>query len=294
MIDALHTLFQQAAAQGQSVFAATGDTGSEDCYDGTTNPPSETLQVDNPADDPFVTGVGGTSLEQPGVEPVWNDCDGTRRRLRARSAAAMPVAADSRTSSSDRVGKPVAANATCSTCREVPDISANCRRRRDLLRLRRPGPGNWWPRSAARASPRRCSPGSPPTSPRAAKAVALGNFAPKLDALAAKHVYGSALTDVTTGINWPQHHHRDPGQQRPHPHPRRDVQDRRTASTSRPDLGVPIAAGLACPRITSMTPNHGFAGTHVTLHGVGLEQATIKFGIEDRQRVCRPVRSRRS
>ena len=37
-IDALHTLFQQAAAEGQSVFAATGDTGSEDCYDGTSDP----------------------------------------------------------------------------------------------------------------------------------------------------------------------------------------------------------------------------------------------------------------
>ena len=28
----------------------------------------------------------------------------------------------------------------------------------------------------------------------------IGNLAPKLDALAAKHVYGSALFDVTTGL----------------------------------------------------------------------------------------------
>ena len=34
------------------------------------------------------------------------------------------------------------------------------------------------------------------------KAGRLGDFAPKLAALAAQHVYGTALTDVTTGINW--------------------------------------------------------------------------------------------
>ena len=30
--------------------------------------------------------------------------------------------------------------------------------------------------------------------------------------------------------------------------------------------------------VTTMTPNHGKPGAHVTLHGVGLEKATIKFG----------------
>ena len=52
-----NTLFQEAAAQGMTVVSASGDDGSEDCY-----PTPPTLQVDDPASQPFVTGVGGTSL----------------------------------------------------------------------------------------------------------------------------------------------------------------------------------------------------------------------------------------
>jgi kumamolisin len=52
---ALNTDFQEAAAQGQSVFAASGDSGSDDAGDGGTS-------VDFPASDPYVTGTGGTTL----------------------------------------------------------------------------------------------------------------------------------------------------------------------------------------------------------------------------------------
>ncbi len=64
-----NTLFQEAAAQGQSVFAAAGDSGSEDCGSGTA-------AVDDPASQPYVTGVGGTSLSTvgpPASESVWNE-----------------------------------------------------------------------------------------------------------------------------------------------------------------------------------------------------------------------------
>jgi kumamolisin len=50
-----HALFQQAAAQGQTIFAASGDDGSDDAKDGGRS-------VDFPASDPFVTGTGGTRL----------------------------------------------------------------------------------------------------------------------------------------------------------------------------------------------------------------------------------------
>lgn len=46
--------FKEAAAQGESVFAASGDSGATD--DGST------LSVDYPASDPYVSGVGGTNL----------------------------------------------------------------------------------------------------------------------------------------------------------------------------------------------------------------------------------------
>ncbi|GAA1248006.1 S53 family serine peptidase [Kitasatospora nipponensis] len=46
---------KEAAAQGQSVFAASGDSGSDDAGNGGTS-------VDFPAADPYVTGAGGTTL----------------------------------------------------------------------------------------------------------------------------------------------------------------------------------------------------------------------------------------
>lgn len=52
---ALNTDFKEAAAQGQSVYAASGDDGSDDAGNGGTS-------VDFPASDPYVTGTGGTKL----------------------------------------------------------------------------------------------------------------------------------------------------------------------------------------------------------------------------------------
>jgi len=49
-----NTIFQQMAAQGQSMFAAAGDFGAYD--DGST------LSVEDPASQPWVTGVGSTDL----------------------------------------------------------------------------------------------------------------------------------------------------------------------------------------------------------------------------------------
>jgi subtilase family serine protease len=79
-----NTLLQEAAAQGQSFFAASGDSGSEQCEQ--DEPEDTELSVNNPASQPFATGVGGTSLFSrdgaeelrydgtlPPVEGVWND-----------------------------------------------------------------------------------------------------------------------------------------------------------------------------------------------------------------------------
>jgi Pro-kumamolisin, activation domain/Putative Ig domain len=72
--DAEDTLFEQAAVQGQSIIAASGDNGSEDCTD-RNGVPQPQLAVDDPASQPFVTAVGGTSLAAVGPRPtevVWN------------------------------------------------------------------------------------------------------------------------------------------------------------------------------------------------------------------------------
>lgn len=71
-----NTLFQEAAAQGQSVFSAAGDDGSDDCAGHASSPVAPVLSVDDPASQPFVTSVGGTTIDnatQPPVERVWND-----------------------------------------------------------------------------------------------------------------------------------------------------------------------------------------------------------------------------
>jgi subtilase family serine protease len=77
-----NTVFEQMAMQGQSVFSSSGDTGAFGCIrsDGTT-----VVNVNDPASQPWVTSVGGTSLEidnpgtdthpryPAGFETVWND-----------------------------------------------------------------------------------------------------------------------------------------------------------------------------------------------------------------------------
>lgn len=52
-----NNLFKQAAAQGQSVLVASGDSGANECGD------NQSQQVNAIAASPFVTAVGGTSLK---------------------------------------------------------------------------------------------------------------------------------------------------------------------------------------------------------------------------------------
>jgi hypothetical protein len=82
-------LFEQAAAQGQSVFAAEGDTGSNSCNAfRTLQPVTPVLSILDPASQPYVVSVGGTTIDdatQPSAatpgpadtpapsEHVWND-----------------------------------------------------------------------------------------------------------------------------------------------------------------------------------------------------------------------------
>jgi subtilase family serine protease len=66
---------QQASAQGMTWFAASGDSGGADCYDGTSRSPAG-LAVDLPAALPEVTGVGGTQLSEADGN-YWNSSNDT-------------------------------------------------------------------------------------------------------------------------------------------------------------------------------------------------------------------------
>jgi Pro-kumamolisin, activation domain len=71
-------IFERMAAQGQTVVAASGDEGSEDCYGPRSSPNETELAVDDPGSQPDVLSAGGTTLVggAVGSQSVWNDCDG--------------------------------------------------------------------------------------------------------------------------------------------------------------------------------------------------------------------------
>ena len=90
-LTAQEALFAQAATQGMTILAASGDAGAADCD--TTDPAILGLAVDYPASSEYVTGIGGTTLQAEGAgtyfsssndstggsalsyipEAVWND-----------------------------------------------------------------------------------------------------------------------------------------------------------------------------------------------------------------------------
>ncbi len=130
-------LFQQAAVQGQTIVAASGDSGSEDCDSGGTLPQTE-LAVDDPSSQPFVTGVGGTTLSSLGPRPtesVWNTGGGLVPLLQPGAAgggisALWPMPAGQRDAAASlHVLGAGATGAECGQpggyCREVPDVSAD-------------------------------------------------------------------------------------------------------------------------------------------------------------------------
>jgi subtilase family serine protease len=146
VISTENTLLQEAAAQGQSFFAASGDSGSEQCEQ--AEPKDTELAVLNPASQPFATGVGGTTLYgvdaeankhfpydgtlSPG-EGVWNNGPykaagggGSGGGVSARwpmpsyqSAASGSLGVINAESSG------VPCGAGTGHCREVPDVSAD-------------------------------------------------------------------------------------------------------------------------------------------------------------------------
>jgi hypothetical protein len=136
LIQAENTIFEQAAAQGQTVLEATGDDGSDGCSIHGSSPTSPILSSSDPATQPFVTAVGGTTITDatdPPVEQVWNDGaewgagsggisdlwgSPTYQADSLVPGMANPTVLASATSVN---GGPFCAR---TVCREVPDVSA--------------------------------------------------------------------------------------------------------------------------------------------------------------------------
>jgi subtilase family serine protease len=139
-------LFEEMAAQGQSVFASSGDQGAESCSPPDGND-SSALTVADPASQPTVTAVGGTSLYSgAAARPVpWNGTDALTEGLwnsgpfqlhgetvgqatagGLSSMWAMPRFQSSAAASLGvRNGYTPTGSCGAAACREVPDVSAD-------------------------------------------------------------------------------------------------------------------------------------------------------------------------
>jgi subtilase family serine protease len=81
----LEGIMEQGASQGQTVVAASGDTGSTACYDPTTKNPvtaaMEVLAVNYPASSAYAVGVGGTEFPAADVAAssttYWKSASGS-------------------------------------------------------------------------------------------------------------------------------------------------------------------------------------------------------------------------
>ncbi len=118
-LQTLDTIFKQGAAQGISIFAASGDSGAYDCGD--TN-----LAVDSPSGDPFITGVGGTNLQLNagayGSESIWSNPNNTQRG--PKGAGGGGGLSNTFKQPTWQTG-PGVHNQFSNGFREVPDISAD-------------------------------------------------------------------------------------------------------------------------------------------------------------------------
>jgi Pro-kumamolisin, activation domain/Subtilase family len=136
-----NTLLQEAAAQGQSFFSASGDSGSEQCSQFKSS--NKSISVLNPASQPFATGVGGTTLfsrregefnfytgELAPSESVWNDGSGQAGGATGGGLSQKWAMPSYQASAAPRVGvvKAALSGGSCggaALCREVPDVAAN-------------------------------------------------------------------------------------------------------------------------------------------------------------------------
>jgi len=152
LVQAENVFFEQMALQGQSMFAAAGDNGAFSCLE---NNGSSILNALDPSAQPWVTSVGGTSLESfnpgtaphpaypAGVETVWNPGDlcNSRANEGGESGFFWCVAVGSGGGGNsqywarpffqfgpgiaNRYSTQCALASGAAPCRETPDVSAN-------------------------------------------------------------------------------------------------------------------------------------------------------------------------
>jgi Pro-kumamolisin, activation domain/Subtilase family len=116
---ALSALLEQMASQGQSAFGISGDVGSAGC--------NHELGVAVPAEQPYITGVGGTNLNALGnppavapTETAWTDGGGGISSVWQMPLYQSGPGVINTYSTGSQCGAPI-----YDDCREVPDVSAD-------------------------------------------------------------------------------------------------------------------------------------------------------------------------
>lgn len=275
----MHDMMEEAATQGQSVVVASGDQGSEECFQYSSGEASGTgLYVDYPASDPLVTAAGGTVLTANG-ELAWNDCNGTGSITCAedlvRSGNTTSDGASgggvSELFSSGPSGQPVVSGTA--GYREVPDVASESGSNYGadvvLYVSSDGGWGAWLGTSLA--------------APLWAALVAdrdsvctssTGNFDTELYSLYNDNYSSAAFNEVADGYDpstfAPEAGSNDYTQTNGGKFPTGAGYNMVTG------LGSPVAPGLACSEVVGSYS--GQAGQTVTLDGLGLENASILFG----------------
>lgn len=273
-------IFQQAAAQGQTVVAASGDQGSEGCNYGSGNTsdpdPTGDLQVLDPASQPDVTGVGGTSLTNvatnPPAETTWDNIYSSSGSTGGISEFWPMPSYQSGALSSLNVINANSSGTQCANtggyCREVPDVSASADPSYGYLIYQH----STWQAigGTSGAAPLWAALFALADSASACSGSALGMVNPALYAIAESNSYSSAFHDVTSGNN-------DATGENSGLYPAGTGYDMATG------LGTPDASNLVpllCgPYVTSVSPTAANPGTTVTIDGANLGGATaVHFG----------------
>ncbi|GAA1248624.1 hypothetical protein GCM10009665_44370 [Kitasatospora nipponensis] len=184
---AVDNSFKQAAAQGISVFSASGDDGSRDCTRSTSG--SSVKSVDFPASDTYVTGVGGTNLALSGntysSESAWSTAGGGVSTVFSKP--------------SWQTGTGVTG-----TMRTVPDVSSNADPNSGFAIYTQGTSSPGWQVYGGTSAAAPLWSGYTALFNQKAKAAAkpnLGQANPALYAIANSTNYGTTFHDVKTGKN---------------------------------------------------------------------------------------------
>jgi len=252
-INVENQLYEQAALQGQSWLASSGDAGSDSCAYQSPQPADPTLSNGDPDSQPFVLSVGGTTItdaRNAPAEQVWNDgndgggAGGGVSSVWGAPSWQVPFAdtAEATKAVTDGGLSPCPSSADGSRCREEPDVSAQADEFTGAITVYTAQFGGWntfggtsssAPLWAAMLADINASSGC-------VAGGGVGFVSPSLYAVASVPAeYAASFNDVTKGNN--------------------DVYDLSNGEFFHAHTGYDMASGLGSPKVTGPSGGGGLA-----------------------------------